>query len=514
MPAMPLRHLARTVRACRPWHSPGTEAPGVVDTALRRRRVPRAVAAVASAALLPLVCMARPPADPPAVPVEVAAELQRARVPTSALSVLVQEAGSGRTLLSINATQPVNPASLAKLVTTYAALDRLGPAWRWRTPVWLTGPVKDGVLAGDLVLRGSGDPTLVVERLWLLLRRVQQAGVREIGGDIVLDASAFAVPAVDPGAFDGEPLRPYNVQPDALMLNYKSVVYGFVPDPATGQARISATPTLAGARVDAVVPLSDAPCGDWRAALQAGFGDDGRVRFAGRFPAACGERAWPVADPVPATYNARLVEGLWREMGGTLRGRVRDGSAPSTLAPNFVVESPALSEVVRDINKFSNNTMARQLLLTLAAEATPGQPATPTTARAVLTQWLQERVGQDAAEAWIDNGAGLSREGRLSAQVLARLLQQAWGSPVMPDLMASLPAAALDGTLRRARIPAGRAHLKTGSLRDVSGVAGYVLGDAGTRYVVVAIVNHPDAAAARPAIDALVRWAAADGNGR
>ncbi|MBI3156734.1 MAG: D-alanyl-D-alanine carboxypeptidase/D-alanyl-D-alanine-endopeptidase [Burkholderiales bacterium] len=450
--------------------------------------------------------LAKPTREPASeLPVEVAAALQRARIPAQALAVVVEEAGGNRQRLVLNAGQPMNPASLAKLVTTYAALDRLGPAWRWRTPVWLAGPVRDGVLAGDLVLRASGDPTLVVERLWLLLRRVQQAGVREIAGNIVLDRRAFAPAAEDPSAFDGEPMRPYNVAPDALMLNFKSALYTFTPDAAAGRARVSATPALAGTAIDASVPLADGGCGDWRGALKASFSDDGRVRFAGRYPAGCGERVWPVADPAPATYNARLLEGLWREMGGTLRGRVRDGEAPAG-EPTFVAESPPLAEVVRDINKYSNNTMARQLFLTLAAEADPATPATADAARAIVGAWLRERLGDAAATVAIDNGAGLSRQVRLSAHALARLLQHAWSSPVMPELAASLPAAALDGTLRRASVPAGRAHLKTGSLHDVAGVAGYVLGASGRRWVLVAIVNHPDAASARPALDALMRW--------
>lgn len=487
--------------------------------ALRRRfgRPVRSAAGGGSASIsrvalvLALLGAAAPaPARPPTatareLPVEVAAALQRARIPPQALAAVVEEAGGGRQRLAVHDDIPVNPASLAKLVTTYAALDRLGPAWRWRTPVWLAGSMRDGVLAGDLVLRASGDPTLVVERLWLLLRRVQQAGVREIAGDIVLDRSAFAPAPSDPSAFDGEPLRPYNVAPDALMLNFKSVLYTFTPDPATGRARVGAVPPLAGAEVDVSVPLAEGGCGDWRGALQARFGDDGRVRFAGRYPAACGERVWPVADPAPATYNARLLAGLWREMGGTLRGHVRDGAAPAA-EPSFVAESPPLAEVVRDINKYSNNTMARQLFLTLAAEAAPATPATADAARAVVDGWLRQRLGDAAAGFTVDNGAGLSRDARLSAAALARLLQQAWSSPVMPELAASLPAAGLDGTLRRAPVPAGRAHLKTGSLRDVAAVAGYVLGASGRRWVLVAIVNHPDAASARPALDALMRW--------
>ena len=380
-------------------------------------------------------------------PPEVKQALQRARVPEEALAVVIEEAGSGRTLLAAQERRPVNPASLAKLLTTYAALDRLGPAWTWRTPVWLLGPVRDGVLDGALVIRGSGDPTLVVERLWLLLRRVQQLGVREIRGDIVLDRSAFDLPSVDPGAFDGEPLRPYNVAPDALLLNFKSVIYGFVPEPARGVARVTQQPTLDGTPTVIEVPLSPGPCGDWRGGLKAEFTTAG-PRFAGSYPTACGELDWPVADPQPASYNARLLAGLWREMGGRLSGRVRDGSAPTDRAPDLEWTSPALAEVVRAINKYSNNLMAQQLFLSLVE----GQPANVERARDAMRAWLTSRLGAVAQDIVLDNGAGLSRESRISTLALARLLQQAWGSAVMSELMSSLPVSGLDGTLRRSRV--------------------------------------------------------------
>jgi serine-type D-Ala-D-Ala carboxypeptidase/endopeptidase (penicillin-binding protein 4) len=450
------------------------------------------------------------------LPPDVAQALQRARIPESALHVVLEEAGTGRSLLAWNDDVPVNPASLQKLVTTYTALDRLGPAFTWRTPVWLLGERREGgVLEGSLVLRGSGDPTLTVERLWLLLRRVQQLGVREIRGDIVLDASAFQLPEVAPGEFDGEPLRPYNSQPDALLLNFKSVTYGFVPEPATGRARVTAVPALAGAAVDRGVPLAPGPCSDWRAGLKASFAVDA-VRFGGAYPAACGELQWPVADPQPKTYAARLVEGLWREMGGQLGGRVRDGAAPADRPPAFEWLSPTLAEVVRDINKFSNNVMAEQVFLTLGLDggANGGASSSPERARAVVQRWLQGRLGPTAEAVVLDGGSGLSRSGRLPAVALARLLQQAWASPVMPELLASLPASGVDGTLRRSALAPGRAHLKTGSLRDVMGIAGVVLTDSGRRQVLVAVVNHPNANAARPALDALVRWALADAPAR
>lgn len=445
------------------------------------------------------------------LPGEVYAALDRARIPADAVTVLVQEVGSARNRLAWRADAPVNPASLTKLLTTYAALDLLGPAWTWNTPVWLQGSVSEGVLEGNLVIKGSGDPKLVPERLWLLLRRVQQLGVREIRGDIVLDRSAFSVPDQNPADFDGEPLRPYNVRADALLLAYRSVLVGFTPDPARGVALVSVDPPLAGVQVDLTVPLSNATCGDWRGELKADFGDPARLRLAGSFPAACGEKSWPVAYAEPRRYDERMLVGLWREMGGRLTGSVREGLAPAT-PPSFTSVSPALSEVVREVNKFSNNVMAQQIFLTLGL-VREGR-GTPEAAREVLRRWLAERIGRHAEGAVIDNGSGLSRETRLSAQQLARVLQSAWGSTVMPELAASLPVSGVDGTLIRSKAPAGRAHLKTGSLRDVAGVAGYVLANDGRRFVLVAIVNHPNANAARSAIDTLVQWVIHDGGAR
>ncbi|MCU0813271.1 MAG: D-alanyl-D-alanine carboxypeptidase/D-alanyl-D-alanine-endopeptidase [Burkholderiaceae bacterium] len=488
-----------------PGRPPALEPPAALLRRCRR----------AAAALLAAVACAGAAAST-ALPPEVRHALQEAKVDPRHLSVVVQEAGTGAPVLFHEGRELVNPASLTKLVTTYAALDLFGPAWTWRTGVWLDGTVQGGVLDGSLVIRGSGDPTLAVERVWLLLQRVRQLGVHEIRGDIVLDRSAFAEPERSPADFDGEPLRPYNVKPDALLLNFKAVTYRFTPDAARGVAVIGVEPRLDGVAVDAEVPLGRGPCNDWRGALKATLDDPLRVRFEGAYPASCGERAWPVAYADPASYNARLLRALWLDGGGRLAGTVRDGRAPAGVPPTFEVESPPLAAVVRDINKHSNNVMAQQLFLTLAA-STPGQasglpsgalpqPAAPDAARQALARWVTARFGEPEPGFRLDNGSGLSRETRMTAQWLARLLQVAWGSPVMPELTASLPVTGLDGTLRRSRATSGRAHLKTGSLRDVAAVAGYVLGSSGRRYVLVAIVQHPNANAARPALDTLVQW--------
>ena len=425
------------------------------------------------------------------LPAEVEAALARARLPRDALSVLVVDAQGGRASprLAHRAQVPVNPASVMKLVTTYAALEQLGPAYVWNTPVYLQGTVQEGSLRGNVYIQGQG--------------------IQVIVGDIVLDRSALDVPEHDPARFDGEPLRPYNAAPDALLLNYKSSVMTFVPDAAAGLARIQYDPPLAGVQRQATVALA-APgtkCGDWRGGLHAELADPVKVAFQGVYPAACGERVWPVAAADPRGFAARAVEGMWRELGGKLTGSVRDGKVPAGLKPAFVVTSPALAEVVRDVNKYSNNVMAQHVFLTLALQK--NGVATFDGAREALRQWWVARMG-DAELPLADNGAGLSRDARITAQALARMLQVAWASPVMPELVASLPISGVDGTLRRSQSRAGTAHLKTGSLRDVMAVAGYVHAASGRRYALVAVVNHANAGGARPVLDALTDWAARD----
>jgi D-alanyl-D-alanine carboxypeptidase/D-alanyl-D-alanine-endopeptidase (penicillin-binding protein 4) len=451
------------------------------------------------------------------LPATVEAALAQARVPPNAVAMLVIDAnGKAPARLSHRGKSPMNPASVMKLVTSYAALDLLGPSFVWHTPVWVDGPVVGGVLQGNVVIQGQGDPKLVLEKLWLLLRRLQSLDIHTIAGDIILDNRAFDVPASDPAEFDSEPLRPYNAASEALLINFKSVVMTFTPDTQANIAHIQFDPPLAGVQLPTSVPLiaikgvAASACADYRAALKADFLTPTRIRFSGSYPASCGEKVWPMAYADPTSYNARAIEGLWRSMGGKLIGVVRSGAAPAAAA-TFEVISPTLAEVIRDVNKFSNNVMAQQIFLTLGLDRQNGGVAsTPERARAAVQQWWTQRMGSADAPT-IDNGSGLSRQTRISAQALCQMLLMAYASSRMPELMASLPIVGIDGTLKRSRAQAGSAHLKTGSLRDVSAIAGYVHAASGARYVLVAMVNHPNAAAARPALDALVEWAASDG---
>ncbi len=451
------------------------------------------------------------PAAPWTLPPTIAAALAMANVPASALALWVQPVDAPSPSWGWNPDFGVNPASVFKLATTSAALETLGPAWTWKTRVLVTGPIRNGVLDGSVVIVGGGDPSLVMERVWLLLRQLRDAGVRDIRGDIVLDHTGFAPSAHSAAEFDNAPSEPYNVLPDALLMNFRAVTLSFQPDPQAHVARVSAEPRLAGLAINATVPLSKGSCDDWRGALRLAADDPGRWHFAGSYPARCGVRNWPLAYPDPASYERRLVTALWREAGGKLAGKVRDGTPPEGATPAFTFESPTLAQIVRDINKYSNNTMAEQLFLTLAANAAPESAAVgEDDARAVLVRWLHGRLGAAADGIVVVNGSGLARETRISARALAQLLQSDWNSPIMPELVSSLPIAGVDGTLRRSTAQAGRAHLKTGSMRDVVAVAGFVQADSGRRYILVAAINDPNAGAARPALDAAIAWVEAD----
>jgi D-alanyl-D-alanine carboxypeptidase/D-alanyl-D-alanine-endopeptidase (penicillin-binding protein 4) len=442
-----------------------------------------------------------------AFPLQAAA--RTAGLPVEAIGIFVQDPESGRVVFSAGADRPLNPASTMKLLTTFAALEMLGPAFSWRTEAWADGTLRGDVLQGNLVLRGSGDPKLTLENLWLLLRAVRNRGLRHIRGDLVLDRRAFQDVDVDPARFDGDPTRAYNVGPDALLVNYKAVRVQLLPDPGARAVKVLIEPPLPNLQVENRLTVAVGPCGDWRASVAPQLQDNGttaQVSFRGTFPLSCGERSFYLSVLRHAPYTGGLFRHLWEELGGTLTGVVRDGGAGTEGRLLFTWESPTLAEVVRDINKFSNNVMARQLYLTLGAE-TLGHPGTPDKSSRAVRQWL-DRNGLVFPELELENGSGLSRVERISARHLGELLTLAYRSPVMPELMASLPLAAVDGTMRkRLHGVAGQAHLKTGSLDGVKSIAGYVMDARARRMVVVCIVNHPGASIAANGLqDALLSW--------
>lgn len=438
--------------------------------------------------------------------------LIRYKLPPASFSAFVQKVGSTEPLLAYNENVPRNPASAIKLLTTWVALEELGPAYQWRTEVYADGQLKDGVLDGDLLIKGYGDPWLLTERLWLLQRELRSKGVQHINGDLVIDNSWFAREELDPGAFDGQQYRVYNVLPDALLVNFQSVNFSFLPDPDRRTIRILSDPVLADVDIDNRMTLFSGGCSARGSHISMDVSqepDRPRVIFTGKLANNCSEYQLLRALLDGPAHAYATFRGLWEEQGGSIKGQMRLGQVPGGKKPLLSFNSPPLAEVIRPVNKFSNNVMTRQIFLTLGAEKL-GPPGTLVKGRQVIEAVLSRR-GLSFPELEIGNGAGLSRDNRISARSLGRLLLAARGSAFGAEFQASLSLAGLDGTTRKrfqADSLAGQMHLKTGTLNGVTSVAGYVRSQSGAEYVVVAIANQPKATwgGGQEAQDALLRW--------
>ena len=455
------------------------------------------------------------------LPPELARALAASKVPAANVSVIVAKVDNplqtrGRIaapLLAMNPGVPRNPASTMKLVTTIAALDTLGPDYRWRTQAFTDGTSDGRTLDGNLYFKGTGDPKLVPEEMEKFVAELRNAGVTNINGDIVLDRSAYSSDIGATGAIDGEDDRPYNVAPDPLLYSFKAMSFSFAGN-ANGTVDVNVLPPLANLQVANDMASSPAGnCGDWLTRIHPTLSTtaDGAyvARFSGNYPASCEDKGWNVAAPDRDRFFLGGFRALWQASGGQFNGNVRTGTVPPGARLLVTHRGQTLADVVHDMNKFSNNVMARQLFLTLGLAADNYKhPASIARSRDVLDRWL-DRNDFAMPGLVIENGSGLSRIERISASELATLLQHGINSPTGQVLVESMPTVGVDGTMRNRltnRDVAGNAHIKTGTLDDVTAVAGYVGTRTGNTYVVVSLVNDPRASNARGFNDALISW--------
>jgi serine-type D-Ala-D-Ala carboxypeptidase/endopeptidase (penicillin-binding protein 4) len=448
------------------------------------------------------------------LPATVADALKQAGIPQASVAIYVQAVDAASPILTHNGAKSLNPASVMKLVTTYAALDLLTPTYRWKTEIYRDGNVSNGVLNGNLIIKGYGDPSFKAQEFWRMLMSLQQAGIKEIKGDLVIDKSFFAKNVGNRKTFDDETWRAYNAEPSAFLVNGRNTSFKLV---ATGEdtltsggVNVSQEFELPEVQIINSMKLAQGLCGEWRSRFGytvKSLENKAIVTFSGMFSPDCGERYLELSVFDDEKYAFFIFRKLWRELGGKFNGKLR--LQDTLIGATKVMEqvSDPLGYVIRDINKWSNNLMARQLLLTIAAEKNGG-PATEAKGVAAVNTWLLGK-SMNFSELVIENGSGLSRVERISAEHLGRMLVSAYNSPVMPELMASLPILSQDGTMKK-RLndsqSSGRAHLKTGSLDGVSAIAGYEIDANNHRHVLVMLVNHANAAASKNAQDALVEW--------
>lgn len=435
------------------------------------------------------------------------------RIPSDAYSLYVREIGKQEPALAVNPEVPLNPASVIKIIPTLAALELLGPAYRWKTEVYTLGNISDGVLQGDLLFKGYGDPYLVMEEFRRILEELRRRGIRDITGDLLIDDSWFSIAEEDPGAFDNDPYRTYNVLPNAFLVNFKAVRFHFYPAANGRHVRVHPEPELAGLEIDNRLRLRKRRCGGFQRGIAVDVPDGeaaDRVIFSGRFPTGCSHYILSRSLLAHGTYAYGAFKSTWRQLGGTIAGQAGAAAAPAAGKPFLVHHSRALSDVIKLINKFSNNVMTRQLLLTLGAELEE-PPGTVEKGIRVIDGYLTG-LGLDTRTLGIDNGAGLSREARASAKLLADVLEHAWTIPYRPEFISSLAITGVDGTAKyrlKNKAASGYAHVKTGTIDDVSAVAGYVHARSGREYIVVGMMNRNLAhkGHGKELMNALVAWA-------
>ncbi|GJI97504.1 hypothetical protein RugamoR57_42220 [Duganella caerulea] len=526
------------------------------------------------------------------LPEPISALLQAAHIPPEGAGIVVLRGDTA--LVSHNAQQSMQPASTMKLFTTMTALEQLGPAFRGRTEFRSSAEVVNGVLQGDLILRGGGDVDLNEDVLLHMLQALRNQGIRKIKGDVLLDRQLFqpARPDVGQPPFDEYPWAYYNVIPDALLTNTNLLK---VEMRSTGnKLGLVMMPEMEKVGIRSEMKLIDAPCGSWEAGWRSPgvtrSGDKIEVVLHGSFPKNC-IKSTSVDVMDHHDYLERLLRATWRKLGGSISGDVREADATATAPTATVTTSPAASavpanpdadaspaanadapaaplsaavatpapsattaaaaaatpapgaatptpatrllaehvsrplpEMLRDINKFSDNTLARTVFLMLGSlQADPvlgsrpiapdgSAASTPMRAETAIRAWLQtQRI--DANGLVFDNGSGLSRTERATPAQLAGVLQAGLKSLWMPEFLSSLPIAATDGTMRK-RLkdsPAAlRARIKTGSLKSVIAIAGYVTDANNQPCIVVAILNdeHVANGAGRTVLDGVIDWVA------
>jgi D-alanyl-D-alanine carboxypeptidase/D-alanyl-D-alanine-endopeptidase (penicillin-binding protein 4) len=474
------------------------------------------------------------------LPEPVARLMQSSNIPSEAAGIIVMRGDT--VLVSHNPQQSMQPGSTMKLFTTLTALEQLGPVFRGRTELRSSADVVNGVLQGDLILRGGADADFNEDVLGHMLQALRNQGIRRIKGDIIVDRLLFTPSRPDAGQppFDEYPWAYYNVIPNAALINTNLLK---VEMRSTGnKLSLVMQPEMDKVSIRSEMKLTDAACGSWengwRTPDYARKGDRIEVVLHGSFPKDC-TKSTSINVLDSQDFLARLLLAEWSKLGGSLSGDVREAAIPA--APADAASAPAIAtrllaehvsrtlpEIVRDTNKQSDNTLARTIFLSLGSlEADPqlgSKPlppdasgaSTPMRAETAIRAWLQQH-NIDGNGLILDNGSGLSRSERATPAQLAALLQAGLKSLWMPEFLASLPVAATDGTMRR-RLKdspaAQRARLKTGSLTGMIAIAGYVQDANNQPCIVVAILNdaHVANGAGRAVLDELVDWVARSGN--
>ena len=394
------------------------------------------------------------------------------------------------------------PASSAKIVTTLAALDILGPAYRWETGFYHDGEITQKTLKGNLWIKGGGDPHYVAENLWRDAMRLKALGIERIEGQVYIDRTLFNQPAQ--GNFDANTTRPYNLQADAALYNYSSVVIRIRADQKQQKALLSVMPPLRGMQLPESIRLKEGACSGWKQQLQAKSEHFLQPVFNGAFPSACEEKVFTYTVKDTDAFWQAALGGIFDQVGIVWNHRVQEKSLPENARWLLSAQSEDLAQMIRYTNKWSNNVLARHIFLTLGDSS--GKGLNYEKSRHRLQQWLTDTVGLSKGAIYLDNGSGLSRRAHVSARAMTDLLRYGYFNVRAAEWFSSFPISATDGTMKRRYGAPGQAYMKTGYLNEVKTMAGIVQSRSGRRYVVYAGIEDKKASQGNPVLDALLQW--------
>ncbi len=411
---------------------------------------------------------------------DIKAALNTSILRDAGIGIQIVSVDSGDVVYEYNPDLLLNPASNTKLVTSATALMRLKPEYQFTTSVYIDGTVKNGVLSGDMYLRGGGDPSLSYEGLLKLANDVRSAGITEITGNVVGDDTFFDAEREFVGWRDFD--RAYSGRISALSLNYNAVRLIVKPSSQSGR-----TPQIVLEPPTSYVKVQNKAVTSSKSGIYASFAPaaatadelsvpeetlviKGKISTTSRY----GVSAYVYVNN-PSLYTTTSFQDALEQMGVQVGGQPILGEVPAKSKRIASYASESLARVICDSNKVSNNFVAEQLLKTLGAEVL-GKPGTTAKGLQVVSGFLEE-MGIPADAYALENGSGLSRNNRLSPQLLVILLTFMYQHfEVRSEFMASLAVAGVDGTLRKRlqdTLAERRLRAKTGALTAVSCLSGY-----------------------------------------
>ncbi len=446
------------------------------------------------------------------IPDDLSYKLEKIPLNKNSYSILVKEVNSDTPIVAWNSYKPRTPASVIKLLTVYSGLLGLGYDYRWETKFYYTGYIDSrGRLKGDLIIKASGDPTLKTKDLDEIVNDIKSFGIKTILGNIVIDRTLFSVPMKNSSGFDKNRYSPYNAMPDAMMFNKRQSTLCVTP---RGRSlKISRIDHDKSYRIVNNLKVVNGSCRRGRSWPRVRIITDKNQRsiitLSGRISNRCGRRTICKVVSMPHRSFYFALKDKLKSEGIKFKGTLKLKKVPRKAKYLFSHYSPPLEEVISTIAKHSDNLMARQLFLTLGTQFYSPPINTLKASRAVKR--ILNRYNILEGTTIISNGSGLSRKSKVTARTLANLLQHGY-EHYGERWMNTLSIAGVDGTIRRRfqnSIVYGRAWMKTGTIKGVANIAGYVEGASGQIYIVVVLVNDRRSAIyGRRLANTIIEWVA------